>query len=234
MNARKTKKYTHVFFDLDNTLTRNRSRVTKKMRKLLESLPQNVVVVSGATVERVREQLENFECFILAQNGNHAVFGEEELWFDALKPDKIIEIMDHITSIPRTWDVPDENDLMHDMGCQISFSLLGINAPAEEKERFDPDRSVRKKILQEHPLVSERVDVTITGTTSFDYTRKGKHKGYNIERLIEHLGWNKEDCVYFGDELHKDGNNFSVIGVIDTIPVKDPVDAYEKMQEMLL
>lgn len=233
MNATKTKKYTHAFFDLDNTLTRTNSRVTKKMQKKLESLTQDIVVVSGATVEQMNDQLNNFECFVLGQMGNHAMFGDEELWFEALKPDKTIEIMDHITSTPRDWEVYDENDLLHDMGCQIAFSLYGFSAPLEEKEAFDPDGSKRKKILEAYPLKSEGVEVTISGATQLDYTRKGRHKGHNIARLIEHLGWDSNDCVYFGDALYENGNDHSVVGVIDTIQVSNPQDTYNKVSELL-
>jgi HAD superfamily hydrolase (TIGR01484 family) len=232
MNATKTKQYTHLFFDLDNTLTRANTRITKKMQTLLESLRQDVVVVSGATVEQTKEQLGTFECFVLGQMGNHATFGEEELWYEALKPDKTIEIMDHVTSIPIDWEVFDKNDLLHDMGCQIAFSLYGFSAPLEEKEAFDPDGNKRKKILEKYPLLSNGVEATISGTTRLDYIRKGKHKGYNIARLIERLGWNKDECVYFGDSLYEQGNDYSVVGVIDTISVKNPEDTYRKIKAL--
>jgi len=229
----KSQKYTHFFFDLDNTLTRSRSVISKKMKERLESLAQDVTVISGARVEQIKKQLDGFECFVMGQNGNHAVFGEEELWRDVLKPDKVIEIMDHISLLPRTWKVPDENDLLEDRGCQISYSLYGHHAPIGEKEAFDPDQLKRKRLLELHPLVSDSVEVKIAGTTTLDYTRKGRHKGYNITRFIEHLGWNKKECLYFGDSLFVNGNDETVIGVIDTEAVTDPEDTYEKLSLFL-
>lgn len=228
----KTKSYAHVFLDLDNTLTENKSRITKKMRALLDALPHDIVVVSGATVERMRSQLDGFECFLLGQNGNHAMFGTDELWRDDLKPDKVVEIMDHITSLPRTWEVPDENDLLFNMGCQIAFSLYGFNAPKKEKDAFDPTQKLRKKLLREHPLVSDTIEVTISGSTSLDYTRKGRHKGYNVARLIEYLGWEKESCLYIGDALYEQGNDYSVLGVIETIHVSDPTETYAILKQL--
>ena len=228
-----TKKYKHFFFDLDNTITQSETKITKEMQVLLDSLEQDVVIVSGSTVEEVREQTNNLECFILGQMGNHAVFGDEELWFDALNPDKVVEIMDHATSIPRDWDIPDVNDLLRDMGCQIAFSLYGFSASNEEKEQFDPDGSRRKKILNKYPLLSDNVEVTISGSTRLDYTRKGKHKGYNVTRLIEHLAWNPAECVYFGDALYENGNDHSVVGIIDTIEVKNQEDTAKKIKELI-
>ena len=233
MNAKKTQKYTHLFFDLDNTLSRSESPISKKMKKRLESLPQTIIVVSGVTVEQIKKQLDGLECFMLGQNGNHAIFGEDELWHEVLKPDKVIEIMDHINSIERDWEVYDEHSLLTDKGCQISFSLYGNTAPLEEKEKFDPDRSIRKEVLKKHPLISDSVEVSIAGTTNLDYTRKGRHKGYYVQRLIDNLGWEKGTCLYFGDSLFEGGNDSTVIGVIDTVEVKNPTDTYEKLEKYL-
>jgi phosphomannomutase len=232
MNAKKTKKYTHLFFDLDGTLTRNKTRITKKMLTRLEKLPQDIVVVSRAQLERVKAQLDGFECFILAQNGNHALFGEEELWQDILKPDKVVEIMNHISSLPResgTVLLPDRDDLLINKGCSIGYSLLGYTASEKEKNAFDPDHSKRKRLLEKYPLVSDSIEVSISGSTSLNYTRKGRNKGYNIARFIEHLGWEKEDCLYYGDALYTHGNDASVKGVIDTVSVTDPDDTFEKI-----
>jgi len=229
----KNQKYEHLFFDLDNTLTRSRSAITKKMKELLGSLPQDIIIISGARVEQIRDQIDGFECFVMGQNGNHTMFNNEELWHDVLKPDKVIEIMNHISSLPRTWEVPDENDLLENRGCQISYSIYGHHAPVEEKEKFDPDQAKRKKLLETCPLVSDSVEVKIAGTTTLDYTRKGRHKGYNVTRLIEHLGWDKDTCLYFGDSLFPGGNDETVIGVIKTESVKDPEDTYNKLLQFV-
>lgn len=233
MNSKKVKKYTHLFFDLDNTLTRSRSPITKKMRNRLESLDQDIVVITGADLKQLSSQLENLECFMMGQNGNHAVFGADELWNNKLNPDKVIEIMSHISKLNRTWEVPDETDLLENRGCQISYSIYGHHAPVEEKEQFDPDQSKRKKLLKENPLVSDSVEVKIAGTTTLDYTRKGRHKGYYVAQLIKHLGWNKDECLYFGDMLFEGGNDEKVIGVIDTQSVTDPFDTYDKLAKFL-
>ena len=233
MNATKTKKYKHLFFDLDNTLVRSETPITKKMLKRLESLTQDIVVVSGVTNEQILKQIGKVECFTLGQNGNHAMFGEEEMWYDILKPDKVIEIMDHINSIERDWEIPDEYDLLKNKGCQISFSLYGNNAPLEDKEKFDPDRTIRKDVLSKYPLKSDSVEVKISGTTTLDYTRKGHNKGFNVARLIEHMGWDKDECLYFGDALFEHGNDHSVIGVIETIEVKNPQETYQKLEKFV-
>ncbi len=60
---------------------------------------------------------------------------------------------------------------------------------------------------------------------------KGRNKGYNIKRLIEHEGWDASECLYFGDSLFPGGNDETMIGVIDTVPVRDHRHTYELLRE---
>ena len=46
------------------------------------------------------------------------------------------------------------------------------------------------------------------------------------------MKWNKDECVYYGDALIPGGNDESVIGVIETIPVVNHRDTYRKLQEL--
>jgi hypothetical protein len=78
------------------------------------------------------------------------------------------------------------------------------------------------------------VDVRPGGTTTFDFTIAGKHKGFNIMRLIEKEGWKKEDCVYVGDALFPGGNDETVIDVIATHAVNDPDETFRFIEQSLL
>lgn len=224
--------YRHLFFDLDNTLTRSRSKITAPMFELLSSLTQDVVVISGASVEQIHFQLDSLPCYILGQNGNHATHREEELWHETLSHDEVAEIEEHIATLPRTWVVPDEKDLIENRGSQVSYSIYGHHAPVAEKERFDPDHAKRTALLATSPLLSDTIEVKIAGTTCLDYFRKGRNKGYNVLRLIEHEKWEKKDCLYFGDALYPGGNDETVIGVIKTSAVQNPDDTYAQLQKL--
>ncbi|MDO8520795.1 MAG: HAD hydrolase family protein, partial [bacterium] len=113
---------------------------------------------------------------------------------------------------------------LEDRGSQISYSFVGHTAKIEEKEKFDPDKSRRTTILREYPFRSETVEVKIAGTTCFDFYIKGSHKGKNIAELCKKMGWEKDECLYVGDALFKNGNDESVIGVIPLKKVRDPKD----------
>jgi len=224
---------------MDDTLTRPKSLVTPEMHDALLSLEKSgwdVIVVSGQTEENIRKQTNSLPVFYLCQNGNHALDAKtgKEFWrYPPLSEKECEEILAHIHSIPRSWPVKDENDLVENRGQQISYSLLGHHEDVSKKEKFDPDRSRRKRMLVEHPLVSDAVEVRIGGTTTFDYFRKGMHKGHNVLELIRRKGWVKDECVYVGDALFPGGNDETVIGVIDTHPVKNPTETLEFIRSVL-
>lgn len=223
----------HIFFDLDNTVTRSRSKITPELKSVLNNTEHDIIIVSGATCAQIAWQVDGVDCYKLGQNGNHATKPDESiLWEERLSQiDKDI-INNHIKSIDRSWAVTNEADLVQDRGCQISYSLLGHNEVLEKKETFDPEGLIRKDILQKFLFNSETIDVKIGGTTCLDYTAKGKHKGFYVNRLIEELNWNKEDCIYFGDMLFPGGNDESVIGVIKTQSVDNPEDTQMKLEAM--
>lgn len=220
----------HLFFDMDGTLTRSRTKISPEMKEILTNLPQDIIVISGQSSEAIKTQLDGFTCTVLGQNGNQAWLGDEMLWNDILSQEEKMEVYNHIASLPRTWSVPDEGDLIEDRGCQITYSLYGMHAPVEDKEKFDPDQTIRKEQLHHHPLRSQTIEVKIAGTTGLDYFKKGHHKGFNIERFIAHKDWKKVDCLYFGDMLFPGGNDESVIGVIDTQEVTSPEDTLQHIQ----
>lgn len=220
----------HLFFDLDNTVTRSRSKISTQLKEILNNTRHDVILVSGAVCPQIAWQVDGVACYKLGQNGNHALAPDDAiLWEEQLSKIDEATIHSHINSIPRTWAVSDERDLVQDRGCQISYSLLGHNEVLEKKEAFDPKGEVRKQLLTDFPFVSDTLDVKIGGTTCFDYTAKGKHKGFYVDLLIKQLGWEKSDCLYFGDMLFPGGNDESVIGVIPTQAVANPEDTVKKL-----
>lgn len=231
MNAR-DKKY--LFFDLDNTLTPSRQPMRADMAALLPTLGRTLVVVSGSENRQIRRQIGKLPFIRLGQNGNHALDQDGNLlWNDRLSEAEKAEVDAHIAIIrpALTHDVPDEDDLVEDRGSQISFSIYGHNASPEAKRACDGDFQKRRFLLEQYPFRSRSTEVQIGGSTCFDYFKKGRHKGSNIRRLIELNGWGPEACVYFGDALFPGGNDASVIGIIDTVPVTDEVDTYQKLLE---
>lgn len=227
--------YTHLFFDMDQTIAPARQPILPEMYELLTSLPQTIIIVSGQEVSKIQWQSNNLPAYVLGQNGNHAIDTEKnELWNVQLDEAHRKEILTHIaqlTSLLNETPNPDWNPI-EDRGAQITFSPIGNTAPHELKQAYDPNRAKRDALLEQAPLQSAEVVVKIGGSTSFDYIHKDRHKGTNVQKLIDRMGWNKDECVYFGDGLFPGGNDEAVIGVIETIPVKDHLDTYHKLLMM--
>lgn len=221
----------HLFFDLDNTVSRSRSKLSPAMKEFLLNASEDIIIVSGAKCEQIDFQMDGVPCYKLGQNGNHALDpAGHTLWEEQLTSEQKTQIFDHINSMPRDWEVSDVADLVQDRGCQVSYSLLGHNENLEEKEAFDPHGEKRKNLLMKYPFIAETIQVKIGGTTCFDYTAEGKHKGHFVAKLIEYLSWEKDDAIYFGDMLFPGGNDESVIGVIDTQAVENPDDTLRHLK----
>lgn len=229
------KHYTHLFFDMDNTVTLSRSRISNQMYGLLSRIPAIIAITSGSSNEQMRRQVGDLPLIQMGQNGNHTVDPKRgELWFDLLNEVEKVHIQNHIDQV---WSVcnhgiPDRDDLYEDRGSQISFSLYGHNANPDEKKAFDGNFARRRRLLEQFPFVSDTLEVSIGGSTCFDYYRRGRNKGHNIKRLLELLGVDPKSCLYFGDALSPGGNDHTVVGVIETVPVSCPEDTYARLRFM--
>jgi HAD superfamily hydrolase (TIGR01484 family) len=227
--------YTHLFFDLDKTIAPARQPILPEMYELLTSLPQDIVIVSGQLSEKIEWQNNGLRAYRLGQNGNEAVAPDGTvLWNTPLSNSQRQEILAHIAQLIGVLpEKPNEEWApIEDRGAQITFSPIGNTAPVELKMAYDPDRSKRDALLAQVPFVSEELVVKIGGSTSLDYIHKDRHKGTNVQKLIDLLGWEKNECIYFGDGLFPGGNDEAVIGVIETVLVEDHLDTYNKLVQM--
>jgi phosphomannomutase len=214
--------YKHLFFDMDQTIAPARQPILLPMFELLSTAPYDIVIVSGQEVEKIKWQSNNLRAFVLGQNGNHAEAPDGTLlWNIPLEPHHRDQILDH--EVNHDWNP------IEDRGAQITFSPIGNTAPADIKKTYDPDREKREHFLKTIPFASEDLVVKIGGSTSLDYIHKDRHKGTNVQKLIDLLKWNKEECIYFGDGLYPGGNDEAVIGVIETVFVHDHIDTYQKL-----
>ncbi|MFA5997299.1 MAG: HAD-IIB family hydrolase [Candidatus Paceibacterota bacterium] len=223
----------HFFFDMDGTLTRSRSEISDSMVACLLGLKENggdVVVVSGATKDQIIKQIGEIakEVVIMAQNGNHAEAQSGEIiWRNELteiQKNEIFRLVDKMID-HAGLEISNLKDLVEDRKCQISYSLIGHNAPLEEKEKADQDRGIRKGLLcRFEPEISQLknlgVQARIGGTTCVDFT--ARNKGDNVKYFIDQMGWRSDECVYVGDALFEGGNDHSVVGVIPTYSIDTP------------
>lgn len=225
--------YRYLFFDLDDTLTPTRTPMAEDMQALLRDLPVARIAVSGAERSQMATQLSGVPFIHLTQNGNHAFdLSGDELWKNILTDAERHDVFAHMSAVLSHSDYPvsDPTDLIEDRGSQIALSLIGHHEVLDKKKAYDPHGMVRAALLERAPFASKLMDVRIAGTATLDYTKRGLNKGANVRRLIELKGWDREECVYFGDKLMPGGNDETVVGVIDTVAVTSDRDTFEKLK----
>lgn len=223
-------KYKYFFFDMDGTITESRFLIAKEMVDTLHKLP-NVLVISGASKSQMIEQIKGLNCHMLAQSGN-----DTTKWTNKMSKKQSQEVLKHIVDIMHFHGLREKDitkDMIEDRGGQIAFSFLGHHADRELKKIFDPTMSKRKNILSWVPFTSKTIEVKIGGTTCLDYVKKGCTKGDNIKRWIQEQGWEKDECIFFGDGLMEGGNDESVIGVIQTVKVANPKELLGALQDFI-
>ena len=118
---------------------------------------------------------------------------------------------------PKTW-----GPIIEDRLSQISYSILGQQAPAEEKYKYAETHQDLKKAF--HAKVAARLpelEVRLGGATTIDITRLGIDKAYGMNKLIEELHISKDEILFVGDKLEEGGNDYPVRAMgIDSIAVE--------------
>ena len=128
--------------------------------------------------------------------------------FTATQRQKILDALrqaiDQVGGKPtKTW-----GEVIEDRSSQITFSALGQRAPLEEKKKWDPDFTKRKKLIAAlQPLIPE-FSVHLGGATSVDITQHGIDKGYGIRKLHDVLGVEIHDMLFIGDAVFPGGNDY--------------------------
>ena len=228
-----------IVFDLDGTLAESKSSLDAEMAGLLDSLLQivKVSVISGGNWSQFEKQvlanlshderLNNLSLlptcgtkFYQYKSGWKLLYSED---FTDEEKTKIVSALKQATGSPdlkpqQTW-----GDIIEDRGSQITFSGLGQQAPLEEKEKWDPDFSKRKKIKALLDKLIPEFSVRLGGTTSVDVTKPGIDKAYGIRKLRDILGIGIDEMIFIGDALFPGGNDYPAkeAGVL-SIRVRDP------------
>ena len=228
-----------IVFDLDGTLAESKSSLDAEMAALLSALLRivNVAVISGGNWPQFEKQLlsnlphdERLRNLSLLPTCGTKFYRYESAWeqlysedFSAEQKEKIrLSLKQAIASsgfdVKRTW-----GERIEDRGSQITFSALGQQAPLEEKKKWDPDFTKRKKIKAALDTLIPEFSVRLGGATSIDVTKPGIDKAYGIRKLRDTLGIAIVEMMFIGDALFPGGNDYPAkeAGVV-SIQVKNP------------
>jgi len=227
-----------IVFDLDGTLAESKSPIDTEMATLLHDLLgiMKVAVISGGDWPQFDKQvlskiphderLPNLS--ILPTCGTKFYkFSEDwkKIYSEDFSKDENEKIVDSLKKaleevnfkIEKVW-----GEAIEDRGSQITFSALGQQAPLEEKIKWDPDFTKRKKIKAILDTSIPGFSVRMGGATSIDITKPGIDKAYGIRKLHDTLGIAINDMIFVGDALFPGGNDYPAeqVGVV-SIRVKN-------------
>lgn len=228
-----------IVFDLDGTLAESKSSLDTEMSALLHDLLGiiKVAVISGGDWPQFEKQLlsnlPHDECLenlsllptcgtkFYQYSGNWGKLYSED--FTSEEKKKIIGSLKKAIDktgfkVEKVW-----GETIEDRGSQITFSALGQEAPIEEKKKWDPDFTKRKKIKAILDKSIPEFSVRLGGTTSVDVTKPGIDKAYGIGKLRDTLGISIQEMIFIGDALFPGGNDYPAkeAGVV-SIRVKNP------------
>jgi phosphomannomutase len=228
-----------IVFDLDGTLADSKASIDTEMASLLNSLLAivQVAVISGGAWPQFEAQvlahlrqddwLKNLS--LLPTCGTkfyRYVRGWEQLYsedFTAAEKQTIIDSLQRAIAssqceVHRVW-----GEVIQDRESQVTFSALGQEAPLDEKKKWDPDFSKRKKIKAVLETLIPQFSVRLGGATSVDVTKQGIDKGYGIRKLRDILEIPIDQMIFIGDAVFPGGNDYPAKEAgAPSIEIKDP------------
>jgi hypothetical protein len=229
-----------IVFDLDGTLAESKSPLDAEMSGLLHDLVAivKVAVISGGDWPQFEKQLLSnlphderlANLSLLPTCGTKFYRYDSADWkkiysedFTADERDKILSSLKKAIGIAgfkieKVW-----GEQIEDRGSQITFSALGQQAPLEEKNKWDPDYTKRKKIKAILDTFIPEFSVRLGGATSIDVTKPGIDKAYGIRKLRDRLSISLKEMIFIGDALFVGGNDYPAeqAGVV-SIRVRGP------------
>lgn len=232
-----------IAFDVDDTLVKSKNPMTDEMRDLLVELLKKyeVAIISGSRFEifetNIIEPLSSVgadvlhHMHILPTCGTryYTYDGDQKNWqlkyaedFTQEQKDEIIAVAEKHARESGLWPESPYGEVIEDRLSQISVSMLGQQAPAEEKYAWfnahkDDAYQLTERIAQDLP----DYEVRYGGTTTVDITAKGIDKAYGMQKLLDALDLDKSEALFIGDRLEEGGNDFPVKAMgVDTIAVE--------------
>lgn len=228
-----------IVYDLDGTLAESKSSLDKEMSALLHDLLGivKVAVISGGGWPQFEKQLlsnlphdERLKNLSLLPTCGTKFFQYKKDWekiysedFTTEEREKIITALKKALEeagfkVEKVW-----GEIIEDRGSQITYSALGQQAPLEEKKKWDPDFTKRKKIKSILDPLLSGFSVRMGGATSIDITKPGIDKAYGIGKLRDILGISIKEMIFIGDALFPGGNDYPAEEAgVASIPVQGP------------
>lgn len=230
-----------IAFDMDGTLAVTKSAISDVMAARIGDLLSicDVCVISGGKFEQFKTQLIDHLNVTPGQMSRLHIMptsGTGYLRYDASTSEWVVQYSEDLSAAERAkiidvltagakefgyWESDPDGEIIEDRGSQITFSALGQQASPEKKYAWDPDGAKKEAIREYSAQRLPGLAVHVGGTTSVDVTAAGIDKSYGMRKLMDALGLESDEILFFGDKLEPGGNDYPVKAMgIDSIAVR--------------
>ena len=248
-----------LLFDMDGTLTDAREPISEEVMEIISSLPNSFVkhIVTGSDLTKVEEQipvsflLSHFDK-VYACNGTSVYNCNLDMDDEtrSIEPELIhrVTLLDHYSEsdinhiinvllrvAANTHTKIKTGTFVEWRGSQINFSVVGRNCTREQREDYvlwDLKSGEREKIVKQlrEEFKGWGLSFRLGGQISIDITRDGWDKSYAFENMKQ----TPDQCIFFGDKICKDGNDFDIaMKCAKYHTVDSPADLMIQLQEYL-
>lgn len=243
-----------IILDYDNTIAEPKSPPSDEMLFLLKNILESkkvAILTAGRSIKGLRDLLisntklnnpDLLKNLLLCPKYGNLIFEYEDGWFVLYESTNISQREKRVIErairrvkwksyVPRS----DSKQRVHDKGSVISINCLGNDSTDSEKDNWDRDGNIRKKIKEELlKRLGKKYEIFITGRNTIDIVPKEMNKADNILRLLELISESKENTVYIGDEFDPDGNDYPILSTgIKIHHVKNPTETKILLEEYI-
>jgi phosphomannomutase len=212
-----------LLFDVDNTLTIARGKITPEMKQMITSVRQagyHIGCVSGSDLTKLKEQLEEsiheFD-WLFTENGLVTYFCHQTTPFSSTSIVQLLgeevyqQIVNESLAILSQIQLPVKRGTFLELRTGLlNLCPIGRSCSQKEREEFEQydkqhllRKSIREKLLSKF---GDKIDCSIGGNISLDIFAKGLNKTYCLQ-FIE----NKyTEIQFFGDNICEGGNDYEI------------------------
>ncbi len=242
--------YKIIVFDKDDTITKAKTNIDTEISNLFSKLLEKnkVAIITWWNFDNIYTQIvkllpknTNFSnLFLFPTIGTQMYYFKNWEWKRKYAEFLSEEEANYIKSVLEKWLkdlnlIPEKYwwELIENRWSQITYSALWQKAPLEEKQKFDPDKKIRQKLVDYVKNDLKDYTMGIAGTTSVDITKKGLDKAYWIKKIMENLWIKKEEISFIWDALFPWWNDYPVKEFwIDCIKVNNPEDTKKYLKNL--
>jgi len=241
-----------ILFDVDNTLSRPRQRMSPAMRETLQKLRQQYVIgfLGGSDLAKITEQLtstgepviNDFD-YGFAENGLTAFKCGQPLpsqsFINFLGEEKYQRLVKYVLHYIADLDIPKKRGtFMEFRNGMVNVSPIGRNCTIEERYEFnayDQTHKIRETFVKKmrEEFSDYGLTFSIGGMISFDAFPNGWDKTYALRHVEDEKF---EEIHFFGDKTFEGGNDYEIFIDPRTIghSVRDPEHTIQILNEEFL